>query len=560
MKRLGWFSLVLLLLGGLAGLVAFEVASTNEEQARVERYALLLEPYLWNLDVGQASQTAGLLIHTEDYQHVEVLHADGTTFFSADAPADAHTGGWPAQVGLAPLRLVEVDLKHGGDTIGQLKVRYPYRNASTHLLVLSGLFLLGFAGAQALRGSRQARELDEVRFELERRHRRVAEEKLSEREEQLRESQRLESLGRLAAGIAHDFNNILTAILGSAELLEVESPDAKVVARARTIANSAERAAALTAHLLAFGRQQVLEPRVLELNGIVFKMQEMLRRMIGDQTELVAELTPGIGTVRADPSQIERILLNLVVNASEAMPNGGRVTVHTEQRFAGTDGREWVVLSVQDEGVGMDEQTRLHMFEPFFSAKKGGGTGLGLSTVHGIVHQSDGQIRVRSAPGEGTTFEVFLPVVHGDVSESESVERRRPENKAGRVLVVEDQVDVRVLVCEVLRGSGYEVIEAHDGLHALERVEGKLPSIDLVVTDVSMPGLNGKELADRLRSLRPDLPVLFMSGYAADGLPFDFTPGPGIALLEKPFSPIRMLELVGELLQGRLDTDASARP
>ncbi|MBI1845758.1 MAG: DUF4118 domain-containing protein [Candidatus Rokubacteria bacterium] len=379
--------------------------------------------------------------------------------------------------------------------------------------------------------------------------RRRAEAALREHEEQLRHSQKMEAFGQLAGGIAHDFNNLLTVILGRAQLLQARmGREHPLRGEIGTIHTTAIRAAALTRQLLAFSRKQVLQPKLLDLNAVVASMGSMLRPLIGEDIDLV--ITPGanLGRVRVDPGQIEQMIVNLVVNARDAMPTGGSVTIRTANVDAaataeGLKPGGYILLEVADTGLGMDAATAARIFEPFFTTKPTGrGTGLGLSTVYGIVQQSGGHIDVDTAPGRGATFRVWLPRLE------EPGEGARPRREAGAsggtetVLLVEDEIGVRELVRDVLVVNGYTLLEAGDPGEALEISERHRGPIHLLLTDLVMPQLSGADLAARLAVLRPQMKVLQMSGYAPPG----FNPGP--AFLSKPFTPDNLARKVRETL------------
>src|SRR5437773_1937293 len=345
-------------------------------------------------------------------------------------------------------------------------------------------------------------------------------------EQQLRQAQKMEAVGRLAGGIAHDFNNILTAITGYADLL-LEDLGATDPRRqdADEIHKAADRAAGLTRQLLAFSRQQVLQPTVLEVNKLVSDLEKMLRRLLGEDVELSTRLAPTTGRVKADPGQLEQAIMNLAVNARDAMPNGGKLTLETanvdlDEPYAADHyparAGPFVMLAVSDTGIGMSDETQAHMFEPFFTTKeKGKGTGLGLATVYGIIKQSGGFIWVYSEVGHGTTFKLYLPRVQ-ELAERAS-QPAQPPARAARgtetVLVVEDETPVRSVARQVLERHGYTVLEAPSAEAALDVATRYSGTIDLLLTDVVMPGLNGRELASRLADLRPDARVIFMSGY-----------------------------------------------
>jgi PAS domain S-box-containing protein len=379
-------------------------------------------------------------------------------------------------------------------------------------------------------------------------------------EEQLRQAQKMEAVGKLAGGVAHDFNNLLTAISGYAEALTDCLPaTSQAHEDAEEITRAAQRAAALTRQLLAYSRQQILAPQVLELPQVVDHLGGMLRRLIGEDVRLVIQHAPGDSFVRVDRGQIEQVLLNLVVNARDAMPNGGTLTISTAQvdvdeffarTVLDTEPGPHVCLTVEDTGVGMDEPTRRRAFDPFFTTKEQGkGTGLGLSTVYGIVRQSDGSIHLESTPGSGATVRVYLPrVAERPGSSVPALPAKAQSDACGVVMVVEDEELVRDLVCRTLRRAGYTVLVADNGEEAL-RVSGAFAgAIDLMVTDVIMPRMGGRELADRITLIRPGLRILFVSGYANDTDAGSSVLGAGAEYLQKPFTPSTLLERVRELL------------
>jgi PAS domain S-box-containing protein len=369
-------------------------------------------------------------------------------------------------------------------------------------------------------------------------------------EEQLLQSQKMEAIGRLAGGVAHDFNNLLTAIIGYADLLARRVKGTpRLEHNVAEILEAAERAAGLTRQLLAFSRKQVLQPRVLSLNAAVADIESMLRRVIGEDVQLVTALAEGLGRVRADPTQLEQVILNLAVNARDAMPDGGRLTLETAN--VEMDGGRYVALAVTDSGVGMDAETRSRVFEPFFTTKEPGkGTGLGLAMVYGIVAQSGGSIRVHSEPGRGTTFKVFLPRV-----DDPPTDPPRSERPAGggveTLLVAEDEDGVRALICEVLRDLGYRVLEAPRPERAVELLAGDGPPVHLLLTDVVMPGMDGRQLAQRLTALRPGLRVLYMSGYTGEAIARHGVLEHGTLLLQKPFTPEALARSVRQALDAR---------
>jgi PAS domain S-box-containing protein len=369
-------------------------------------------------------------------------------------------------------------------------------------------------------------------------------------EEQYRQAQKMEAVGRLAGGVAHDFNNLLTVINGYSELLlEAHGPGDPSRELIEGLRAAGDRAAALTRQLLAFSRHQLVAPQTLDLNAAVADTEKLLRRLIGEDIELACRLDPGLGRVRADPAQVQQVLLNLAVNARDAMPRGGRLTIETRDvRLGEADVRpgsgarpgRYAVLAVADTGVGMDEATRARLFEPFFTTKGPGlGTGLGLATVYGIVQQSGGWIDVATAPGRGAAFTIYLPQADrpsaADAGTPAPAAPRPPAT--GTVLLAEDEREVRSLIGFTLRRAGYTVLEAADGAEALRLCARYRGAIRLLVSDVVMPHLSGRELADRLKALHPDLRVLFVSGYTEDAVVRHGILKEEVAFLPKPFTP-----------------------
>ena len=380
-------------------------------------------------------------------------------------------------------------------------------------------------------------------------------------EDQLRQSQKIETVGRLAGGIAHDFNNLLTVINGYSELLLNKVKDKPLLGgELEEIRRAGERAAALTRQLLAFSRRQVMQPKVLDLNEVIPHMDMMLRRLIGEDVEFRTVLGEDLWRVKADPGQIEQVLMNLVVNARDAMPGGGKLTIETSNVFLDEEYSRahspvrpgpYVMLAISDTGVGMDEKTASQVFEPFFTTKeRGKGTGLGLSTVYGIVKQSEGFIWVYSEPGKGSTFKVYLPRT-GDRREAPDRESAPVEDLRGdkTVLVVEDEESIRKLAVDILGHYGYAVLSAGDGEEAL-RIAGEFKGeIDLLLTDVVMPRMGGPELFERIRRLRPGIEVLYVSGYTDDAIVHQGALDAGIAFLQKPYSPISLVRKVKDVLE-----------
>jgi PAS domain S-box-containing protein len=391
-------------------------------------------------------------------------------------------------------------------------------------------------------------------------------------EEQFRQVQKMEAIGRLAGGVAHDFNNLLMVIRGYGDLLleQLEEGDRRRRS-ADEIVKAAERAASLTRQLLAFSRKQVLQPRVLDLNAVVANLGKMLPRLIGEDVQLATILQPGLGRVKADPGQLEQVLMNLAVNARDAMPQGGKLTVETadaeldEEYAAGhpdvAPGR-YVCLAVSDTGCGMDAETRAYIFEPFFTTKeRGRGTGLGLPTVYGIIKQSGGHIWVYSEVDKGTVFKIYLPTIAQMAEEAAAADRPEPPGSGHEtILLVEDESDVRAILCDVLSHSGYKVLEAGEGSEAL-RVCGQHPEpIHLIITDLVMPRMGGRELIERLCALRPESRVIYMSGYTDDTLVHAGVLEAGIPFLQKPFTSGAVVRKVREVLDATPLTAARTAP
>lgn len=379
-------------------------------------------------------------------------------------------------------------------------------------------------------------------------------------EEHLRQAHRMEAIGRLSGGVAHDFNNLLGVILGNTEMLENQlAGDSAATERTAAILDAAERGASLTRQLLAFSRQQVLEPKVLDLNAILLDTEKLLERLIGENIDLVVRTEENLGRVKADPSQIQQVIVNLAVNARDAMPEAGRLVITTRNVHWNVSYGEgetairpgpYVMLEVADNGCGMDGETQAHIFEPFFTTKQEGkGTGLGLATVYGVVKQSGGYVWVQSEPGRGATFKIYLPRVDGPATPAGS--EREPDRLlrgVETVLVVEDDEALRKITCEFLRGCGYSVIEAPNPAEALRLAERHPKPLDLLLTDVVLPGMNGRELARRLSADRPALKVLFVSGYSDDAIPRHGVLEPGLVFLQKPYTCAALTRKVREVI------------
>jgi two-component system, cell cycle sensor histidine kinase and response regulator CckA len=381
-------------------------------------------------------------------------------------------------------------------------------------------------------------------------------------EDQLRQSQKMEAVGRLAGGIAHDFNNLLSVIVGYTYVLQSSLPEDEILRNsAEQVMSAADKASALTRQLLAFSRKQVLQAEVIDLNDILLGMEKMLPRVIGEDVEVRSIPTPGIKRVKADPGQIEQVIMNLVVNARDAMPNGGKLTIETaEVRFEKHDAAihnfrpgDYVLLAVSDTGIGMDADTRAHIFEPFFTTKEAGrGTGLGLATVYGIVHQSDGHIWVYSEPGKGTTFKIYFPATV-EAPEPSRISREPQFALTGHetVLLVEDEASLRSLIEQVLDKQGYKLLVATMGEAALELARRHKGPIDILITDVVMPKMGGQQLAEQMKVTHPETKIIFMSGYTNNALLHNESLEEGALFLQKPFTPDVLLRKVREALNLR---------
>ena len=397
----------------------------------------------------------------------------------------------------------------------------------------------------------------------------VAQAPLVRSQELLQQSQKMEAIGRLAGGVAHDFNNLLAVITGYSDLL-LESlassePDQRKVEQIKQAANSA---ASLTRQLLMFSRQQVVQPVILDINQTVGNIEKMLQRLIKENIEFTVVLDRHLDRVKADPGQIEQIVLNLVVNARDAMPNGGKLRIQTSnahlekdspQAGAGEPRGRFILLEVTDTGTGMDQQTQARIFEPFFTTKAvGKGTGLGLATVYGIVKQSNGHIEVQSTLGHGSSFKIYLPAAEQTEADQESRNNSAETAFSGEtVLVVEDAKPLRGLICEALSASGCTVLSARDGREALQIVNERKGVIDLLLTDVIMPGISGPALAKQVRSLRPQTKILYMSGYSGEFLPDMLTPG--VSFIQKPFTLADLARKIRKMLAAKpKETSASA--
>ncbi len=378
-------------------------------------------------------------------------------------------------------------------------------------------------------------------------------------EDQLLHAQKMEAVGRLAGGVAHDFNNMLTIISGyDRMLLDGLSLQDPLRGYAEEVAKAADRAGALTGQLLAFSRRQVMRPRVIEANELLRGADRMLRRLIGEDIELTLSLGAGAGNIKADPGQLEQIIFNLVINARDAMPDGGKLTIetavrHLDENYArmhiGVQPGDYVLIAVSDTGHGMDAETRRHIFEPFFTTKEQGkGTGLGLATVYGTVKQSGGDIWVYSEPGRGTTFKIYFPRVDEAASSGDSGQSSIPRHGVETILLVEDEKAVRELIAEMLKRQGYRILKAADPIEALEVSRRYQGTIHMLLTDVIMPQMSGRQLAGQLVPTRPGMKVLYLSGYTENAIVHHGVLEADVEFLAKPFSHHALSEKVRDVL------------
>jgi two-component system, cell cycle sensor histidine kinase and response regulator CckA len=378
-------------------------------------------------------------------------------------------------------------------------------------------------------------------------------------EEQLMHSQKMEAVGRLAGGVAHDFNNMLTVIAGYERMILDELPQGDPLREyAEEVLDAAHRAAELTNQLLTFSRRQVIQPRVLNVNEVVRHIEKMLRRLIGEDIELLLNLSGDVGNIRTDPSHIEQAIVNLAVNSRDAMPNGGRIMIETsnaalDETYArthlGVKPGRFVMIAVSDNGLGIDAETRQHIFEPFFTTKeKGKGTGLGLATVYGMVKQNGGDIWVYSEPGAGTSFKLYFPIVAASADPGTARPERTHRSGGETLLLVEDEKAVRELTMRILERLGYRVLAADSGDEALRISAAYEGNISLMLTDVVMPGMSGPQVADALKPLRPGMKVLFLSGYTENSVVYHGVLEPGLDFLPKPYSREALSEKIRSLL------------
>jgi PAS domain S-box-containing protein len=381
-------------------------------------------------------------------------------------------------------------------------------------------------------------------------------------ERQLIHAQKMEAIGRLAGGISHDFNNLLSVILGHSDILEEHlGSNVRLRKSVEATRSAAERAAALTMQLLAFSRKQVIEPKIIDLNSCVVEIQKMLHRVIGEDIELSIRLQHDLGHVKADPGQLDQVLMNLAVNSRDAMPSGGKLAIETAdtdlddtyvRQHLGARPGPFVMLAVSDTGIGMDPETLAHIFEPFFTTKEiGKGTGLGLSTVYGIIKQNNGYIMAYSEPGRGTTFKIYFPRSEESLPAPHKVEKEIPGGTE-TILVVEDELALRELACVLLQEAAYTVLESSGVEDAIAIAKDSDRTVDLLLTDVVMPRLDGRELANQLVALRPNLKILFMSGYTDDVIVHRGVLKHGTVLVQKPFTKATLLRKVRETLDAQV--------
>ncbi len=489
-----------------------------------------------------AAGQAALLDHTEPTGIASQVLSEGRPRVIDGEPDELANHARPAFATLIRrlqiCSLLAAPLRSGGHLIGVITMARSDRCYTEDDLEF--LVELATHASLALHNSRL---IEETRRELAERLR--AEDSLRKTEEQFRQAQKMEAVGRLAGGIAHDFNNLLTVIVNASAMLLEDLAQPESRADVEDIQAAAARATDLTRQLLAFSRQQVLEPKVIDLNEIVDKVLKMIGRVVGEDIRLRVALEPGLGPIKADPGHVNQVLMNLVVNARDAMPRGGDLSITTGN--VDRDGIPHVMLAISDTGTGMDAATRSRIFEPFFTTKeKGKGTGLGLSTVFGIVEQSGGAMTVESSPGRGTTFRIFLPQT--DERELEVSAGVRQLRGGETILLVEDDGQVRKVATAILQRSGYHVLVAESGPDALARYRERLDEVDLLLSDVVMPAMSGRELADQLSGIRPDLRVLYMSGYTDDAIVHHHVLDSGAVLVAKPFTQASLLDRVRDVL------------
>lgn len=546
-------------------LTAHSDDATIARATRTEPSAYLIKPFAERdlriaIELALHKHAAERLLRESEQRYATTLTSIGDAVIATDAdgritfmnPVAESLTGWPTSdaCGL-PIDTVF----HTVDNAGAA------RTGPVHVALLENVVTGLQSGTLLVRRGGERIPIDDSAAPIHDSHQRVrglvvvfrdirgrlqAEEAMRKAEARLRETEKLEALGRLAGGVAHDMNNLLTVVIGCADLLLDDIPpgDAHrdIVGE---IKSAGDRAASLARQLLAFGRRQVIVPTVLDLNAVIRSAVHMLRRIIGEDITIVTRLDDNLKPVRADATQMEQVIINIVINARDAMPSGGTLTIETSQEMVDRPGRPeseaappgwYVVLSISDTGSGIDAETQKHLFEPFFSTKPiGRGAGLGLASVHGIVTQSGGWIDVSSEIGRGSTFRIYLPIAEGAASPSEKLDACARTGGTETVLVAEDDADVRSLVCATLQNAGYTVISAAHGAEALD-LSTRHPRIDLLLTDTIMPQLSGRLLAERMTARNPGLKVLFMSGYMEDQLLREGIETDRMPFIQKPFS------------------------
>ena len=553
--RRSWLIWVSLGCGLLALVIFRERSAPLRAESAAQNYAALLARAVWDLDETALQQSLRVILPAEEYRSMTVILDDGSPFASHRAEPSSSS----LAASIQRIRRCDVPVVYRDQRIGQLEIEWIDGSLVLYAAFSVLAVLVGALATLIFRSAEQHRALGKLLFDQEVDKRERAEGTLATRELQLQETRRLEALGQLAGGVAHDFNNVLAVIFGYSELLQMglkaDDPRRKYAA---SIREAAGRAAAITKQLLAFGRRQVLQAQVIDVCVLIHDFEALLRRLLPESIELVIELSPTPAWIKADPSQIDQVLINLVINARDAMPNGGRITLRTVvglQPSPDADERTYVTILVRDTGTGMTPEVQRRIFEPFFTTKpEGAGTGLGLATVHGIVCQTGGDIRVASSPGQGSQFSVLIPAADPAAARAQilpsSATDQQPASKQehGTVLLVDDEPALLHLMQETLASAGYRVLSAANGEEALKLAEQLAEPIDVVVTDVVMPKLGGPELVRNLRAVRPTIKVLYLTGYSADAFGLSGAPPDGDALLQKPFAQSALCARVAQVL------------